>query len=130
MQTRDTEAGLCCPLWLCSGRVSGKSKAPEAGDTGGDAVLGLQEPGPLRLSAGARLHHSCLGMVWKILECSSLSSGTGLHPCLTQTSEVSGFQARRRMWEPRACTRLAVLPALHESLTLSLPPCQLDWRCP
>lgn len=82
------------------------------------------------LSAGARLHHSCQGMAWNIPECSSLSSGTGLHPCLTQTSEVSGFQPRWRMWEPRACTRPAVLPALHASLTQFLLPCQLDRRCP
>lgn len=87
----------------------------------GQRDLGLQEPALPRVSAGARLHRSCLGMEWKILECSSLSSGTGLHPPLTQTSEVS---------EPQACTRPAVLPVLHGSLAQSLLRCQLDRRCP
>ncbi|XDA87407.1 hypothetical protein R6Z07M_017105 [Ovis aries] len=51
----------------------------------------------------------------------SQEDGTGLHPPLTQTSEVS---------EPQACTRPAVLPVLHGSLAQSLLRCQLDRRCP
>ena len=47
--------------------------------------IGPQEPGLPRVSAGAKLHCSCLGMAWKIPECSSLSSGTGLYPPRTQT---------------------------------------------
>lgn len=48
--------------------------------------IGPQEPGLPRVSAGAKLHRSCLGMVWKIPECSSSPSGTGLHPPCTQAS--------------------------------------------